>query len=202
MSDLKAYVATDGGDGWAVVFGQTNGHARRLAAEQIGCDFEDIETCRRDRRFDAYAGQEIPLQAYLDCGWRYECSNCGEVFDSEPDEWRLDDDGFPVPTESLVPVEDNIGIYCCASCQMAGYQSLLHRGRGDAAIIEAVEINFPGAQDVHAFVSQRGSTAWFRFPGGLGHATWKVGAGEVSLDQRDVQAFEAWKSAGYPVKMN
>jgi len=202
VSDLKAYVATDGGDGWAVVFGKTNGHARRLAADEIGCGFEDIEMCRRDRRFDAYAGKKIPLQAYLDCGWRYECSNCGDVFDSEPDEFRLDGEGFPVDTESLAPVEDEIGIYCCAACQMAGYQGFLLRGHSDAAIIEAVEINFPGAKDVQAFSSRSGSTAWFRFPGSHGHATWKVGASEVSLDQRDVQAFEAWKSAGYPVEMN
>lgn len=203
MSELKAYVVTDGDEGWAVVFGKTNGHARRLGAAQIGCEFGEIESCRRAPGFDGYAGQDIPLDAYLANGWRYECSNCGEMFELQPADDRLDDEGFPLDPEELVPVEDSSGfVYCCEACRMAGHQEMLRQRRREAATIEAVVTMFPGAIKIQSYVSFSKSVAYFGFPGGSGQAKWEVGGEMVSVDQRDVDAFNAWKSAGYPVEMN
>jgi hypothetical protein len=62
---IKAYQVHDGIDGWAVVFATNGAAARRLGAQEIGVEFEEIESCNRKPHFDRYAPGPVPKMELL-----------------------------------------------------------------------------------------------------------------------------------------
>lgn len=95
MSDetkpLKAYSAHDGYEGWATVFATNGAAARRYAANEMDCDFNQVETCKRIPWADQYAPGPIPFQALYEHGWWSECAHCGvkieqDAYDYDKDE--------------------------------------------------------------------------------------------------------------------
>ena len=74
---MKAYIAHDGDEQWTVTYATNGAAARRQAAGEFGCDFAEVESCRRAPSLDQYADTDIPIREMLDLGWWFECDGCG-----------------------------------------------------------------------------------------------------------------------------
>lgn len=85
-----------------IVFATNSAAARREGACVLGCDWEDVEFCRRAQWADGYTHQDsIPVEVMLSNGWNYECNNCGTWFDNSEQNYKVSKTG---------------GVYCCAKC--------------------------------------------------------------------------------------
>ncbi|MCA3182837.1 hypothetical protein [Cupriavidus sp.] len=90
-------------------------------------------------------------------------------------------------------------LFCSKSC--AAMESARKRGRkaAEEALVELVETKFPGSSVISANVygsrleAQNGyCTAYFTFPGGKHHATYKFGEGDDAwVCKSDEEAFRA-----------
>ncbi len=124
---MRAYTAHDGNEGWAIVFATSGAAGRRCAANEMDCDFTDVEYCRRAPSLDQYAGHPVPIQAMLDIGWWTECTGCYRKISADEDdcdgpEW----DGAyfgdlicdtPQYFAPLVPVGCWGHAWCCERCR-------------------------------------------------------------------------------------
>ena len=128
MTALKAFVV-QGCDYGTVVFDTRHVSARRHGACEMGCEFSEVESCRRAPHFDGYAPGPVPVSALLAAGWRYECSNCccsvyqGAFYDSG---------------EPMAPMLDGDQVFCSKACQegqrkLFEDQERLERDAGDEA---------------------------------------------------------------------
>lgn len=197
---MKAYTAHDGDEGWAMVFATSGAAARRYAANEMDCDFADVEHCRRAPTLDQYVGQEVPIQAMLDIGWWTECIGCYRKLSADEDEYdRPEWDGAyfgdlicdtPQYFAPLVPVGEWGHAWCCERCrdQYLADQAEKSAAKEKAiADLSAVVLKrFPEAQitSTHAYAVRRQRAIHveqtivdFMFPGA------KYGAG-VRLEPR------------------
>ena len=111
VKPLKAYEAHDGDEGWAIVFETNGAAARRVAANEMDCEFQDVEFCRRAPALDPAAPGPGPAVVMIAHGWRYECAECGCEIHSEMDEDAAEDE--TVRTVDGV-VEHRSLVFCCA----------------------------------------------------------------------------------------
>ena len=188
---LKAYIAHDGDEGWSVEFATNGATARRNAAGEFGCDFRDVESCKRAPSLDQYAPGPVPPQALIDIGWKYECGCCGREVSSdlieEVEDEGLDQSEFEITTRGS-------WAFCSRTC-MARFDEK-HRAskRAMCAAIEAAAMRFPfaGPFQTHRLHNDaRELTVWFPFPGGEAMAHWRVGEQTVSILERDQDAWNA-----------
>lgn len=84
----KAFIAVYGDSRYdidatnCVVFAETHGKARALAARELECDFTSIESCRRAPKLDKYAEQgRLTDHDYINEGWSVGCPKCGTQTD-------------------------------------------------------------------------------------------------------------------------
>lgn len=209
---LLAYEATDGGDGWCIVFATNGAAARRYAAGEMGTDFEGVERCRRKPEFDRWSPGPVPVQAQFEAGWWFECNGCGQRV-SDGDE--VDDlSGEPIP---LNPVFHTSAVYCTPECEArecllrAEEQAAEARAKLDMAA--AVHSRWPGAviKRQHAYAPAgkvEQATTEFMFPAGKYPASYDHLNPKVLLvSQCDVGAYHrfedmllapvsAWESEG------
>lgn len=193
---LKAYEVYDGGDNWAIVFASNSATARREGAGECNCEWEEVDHCRRKPELDQFAPGPVPPLALIDAGWWYECAHCSCRIDKEMYD-VLEDPHFD--SNGVQPVERGRLLYCSKSC--AAIASAAKRGRkaAESALVELVETKFPGSAVISANVygsrleAQDGyCTAYFTFPGGQHHATYKFGEGDDAwVCQVDEEAFRA-----------
>lgn len=84
---LKAYRAYDKSEdsdyGMMIVLAESASEARQIGwlySDDIGVDEYIDMRVKRERWADVYATTtEIPLQAYLENGWRWSCKGCGDM---------------------------------------------------------------------------------------------------------------------------
>ncbi|RJF81674.1 hypothetical protein D3877_16255 [Azospirillum cavernae] len=188
---LLAYEAHDGDEGWCVVFATSNAPARRMAANEMDCDWSGVEFCRRAKSLDQYAPGPVPTKALIGNGWQFECCGCLRR----------------VNGETAQPVYDGQSVFCCPWCRL---DYIVERGVEKTRCAEVdreCRTLFPGGSDFHARVSQefRGgrihsvAAVTFRFPGGENRARWEAGDETVTLwGEDDRAAWNAWREAGYP----
>lgn len=189
---LKAYIAHDGDEGWSVQYATNGAAARRDAAGEFGCDFRDVESCKRAPSLDEYAPGPAPAHALIDIGWWFECGCCGRRVSND----LLED----VADEGLDPSEFEITTrgdwaFCSRTC-MGKFDDKRRAAKcAIAAAIEAAAIRFPFADKIFAhkqgFRDAREISVWFTFPGGEAPAHWRVGESTVSIIQRDESAWRA-----------
>lgn len=168
MSNLKCFVIHDGDEGWSIQFAKSHVHARRQGANEIGCEFEEVESCRRRKEWDSYAPGPVPASVTIEGGWWWECHHCGRMVgydDADPEviEWG------------------NQQIFCGPMCAA----DEIHERRLSKITKQALEdwgraevvARFPEATDVIARSEAVGDTPWwveisFSFPGGRYPAQW------------------------------
>ncbi len=159
-----AYKAHDGDEGWCVVFAANGAEARRRAANEMDCEFYELEFCRRAPGLDRYAPGPVPLQALINDGWWFECHGCyGRVDEDTPR-----------------PIYVGAAVYCCPWCWLDNISQRLTTKAEERAVkarLAAFALErWPGVEVVrdHAYVQVRpgGSVSVedanveFRFPGG------------------------------------
>lgn len=131
MSDKprKAYQAHDGDEQWTILFATNGAEARRWAANEFDCTFEEIEWCRRVPALDEYSSKnEIPVQEMLDIGWWLECQGCSTRIDSE-EHYDRDD--------NLLPPQQPVGTYSHAYCSQGCKDWHLERELWKESVAEA-----------------------------------------------------------------
>ena len=71
-----AYVASaqDRDHGCCIVWAETRGKAKALAASELDVAFDEIDSLRRERRLDDFTGDLVQWQ--LDEGWSFPCGFC------------------------------------------------------------------------------------------------------------------------------
>lgn len=189
---LKAYIAHDGDEGWSVQYATNGAAARRDAAGEFGCDFRDVESCKRAPSLDEYAPGPAPAHALIDIGWWFECGCCGRRVSND----LLDD----VADDGLDPSEFEITTrgdwaFCSRTCMGKFDEQRRASKRAMSAAIEAAAIRFPFADKIFAhrqgFSDAREISVWFTFPGGEAPAHWRVGEPTVNLLQKDEPAWRA-----------
>ena len=109
MMAIKAFEVHDGDERTVVVFAKFGVVARRYGANEMGIEFEEVESCRRVKGFDKYAPGPVPPLSLIDAGWWLECWGCACRIDS-----YLEDDD-----RQLAPVQRGQQIYCTAECLAA-----------------------------------------------------------------------------------
>lgn len=133
MDKLKAYEVRESNEGnCVIVYAGKNVVARRHGAEELGCEFEEVESCTRAPWADQYAPGPVPLHASLAAGWWHGCCGCGCEFDADGIR-GLEDDKQP----DIDPVQDSKGMdYCSPGCMMADWQKRQTQKALEAAAIE------------------------------------------------------------------
>lgn len=86
---LKAWYATDGDESLGVIYAENRKEAMAKAVEISGLEPYDFNVgewgaeLRRERRFDRYAPNDPPPQAWLDAGYALPCDKCGRWVESD-----------------------------------------------------------------------------------------------------------------------
>ena len=91
----KAY-QVDYDEGSVVVFEHTSVAARRIGANKLNIEFEEVEMCRRAPHFDEYHWTEkVPPEELIENGWWFECSYGYDLVTAEdtPD-YYVSDKGY------------------------------------------------------------------------------------------------------------
>lgn len=194
---LLAYVVTSGDNEYQeVAFGKTNVEARRKGANALDIEFEEVGSCKREPKFDAYAPGPVPAHAMLAHGWTLECAGCGMMYDKGETLWSE-----PGDAECIVgaPYQDAQGNgYCCQACMMSFHAKDVQEARAQHAAIEAVVLEWPGASNIHPyFVTKRAGGydmgATFALPGLQSTAQWSVGSRDIFLFPEDLQAYRKYE---------
>ena len=191
-AELKAYAVQNDEHG-CIVFESNSALARRGGANVLGCDWEDIESCRRAQWADPYATQRrVPPLIMMEHGWWFECGHCGVQVSS--DSCGHDDDGNEIPH---TPVVDGDIVYCTQLCMdKEKLEQEIIQAHADAAT-QAVTNAYPG---VHVlWVGTRhgtdGTAVSFTFPGGQRAVDWVVGEETVLVCKCDVEAWKKFKNS-------
>ncbi|MGL4457274.1 MAG: hypothetical protein ACRCUB_02595 [Plesiomonas shigelloides] len=186
---LKAY-SVQGYEYGCIVFATNSATARREGANQIDCEWEDIESCRRAPWADAYVQDRcVPPLVMIEHGWWFECSHCGTKVSSDSSDY--DDDGNEIPHS---PVAEGHAVYCTQKCLDAEHKEREERKQWHDEAVNATLERFPGV-NVQWVSSCAPASVAFTFPGGKRGVSWEVGASTVQLQQDDLEAWEAFKSA-------
>lgn len=191
MDELKAYEVREPDEGnCVIVYADKNVVARREGAGELGCEFEEVESCNRAPWADQYAPGPVPLHASLAAGWWHSCSGCGCEFDAQG--IRNLPDG---PRPGIDPVQDSKhNNYCSHGCMMADWQRRQEQKAREAAAIEYCLSQWPDALRMWPF-KQRGGAGFpdactFVLPGIRNSISWVFGQDTVSVSQIDVPAFQ------------
>jgi len=95
MPRLKAYQVSDGNDGCCIRFATNSATARREGANEIDCEWEDIDYCHRRPEFDQYAPGPVPHEVLIEHGWWWECGHCYERVNADTQQRVFGADGHP-----------------------------------------------------------------------------------------------------------
>lgn len=191
-SKIKAYEVRDGDEGNCVIaFATNSAAARREGGGKLGLEFEEVESCTRAPWADQYAPGPVPMHAYLENGWWFECNHCGVSFDANGRHDANDRD------DEFQPVKDGGLNYCSPTCKMEHWAENRDRTARQLAAIEAVVTRWPMATGVTAYECSRPwpsrdyeMRAQFTLPCVRYPVSWVPGAGEVSVSQCDAEDFK------------
>ncbi|MFC7515046.1 hypothetical protein ACFQUU_08525 [Herbaspirillum sp. GCM10030257] len=190
MSELKAFHA-QGDEYGKIIFAKSHVEARRLAAGELGCEFQEIESCRRIPSLDQYAATgKIPAKDLIeDHGWWFECAGCST---------RVDSDNFDYANEQrreAVYVDDVV--YCCQSCKASEDARVAEIMRLEDEVTATALEKWPGITIVHAngHVNRfQNAFVDFSYPGGKYSARWNLGEETVSVVATELEAWNAFAS--------
>lgn len=130
---LLSYEVSDGDEQMAIIFARTNAAARRLGANEMAIDFDEVDYCRRARQYDQYAPGPVPQLVLIDNGWWFECHGCGRKISADP--W--DKGEIEVGPEHAVEAPGH-GLYCSEVCKAESDQQKAECKAVEAAGIAAM----------------------------------------------------------------
>lgn len=203
---MKAYEVREDGEGYcAVIFATNSATARREGADELGTDWECIESCVRVPALDQYAPGPVPPMTLLEHGWWFECSYCGTRVSNDVE---LDDEDDGLCPDDFAPRPfGKHGIFCSAKCECAHHMA--QRGKEEAAdaLREVFEAKFPGAEITHIHVYDgpelkapedltKGGGRYvvtFTFPGSQYSSQWNFGDEKCWVPKIDVDVYRAWR---------
>lgn len=190
---VKAYEVREPGEGnCAIVFAEKNVVARREGACELGCEFEEVESCIRAPWADKYAPGPVPLHASLAAGWWHSCAGCGCEFDADGIR-GLEEDEQP----EIEPMQDSKGsAYCSHGCMMKSWQVRREQKARDAAAIEYGLSRWSQALRVWPYRAGHGGDGFepnacrVLLPGLVHTITWVFGEDTVGVANIDVPEFQ------------
>lgn len=185
----RAYILCKDEDDYRIVF--------LRSADEI--DEDEWESVDRAPEFDKYRHRGfVPVSAWLEAGWGYDCWHCGkatyidrvEYYDEEEDDW-LD--------KPVTPIISGQAVYCSQECYQAHRSESYDRHVKNFAYRYQFQQDFPGAYDLSSYQRDETThTVEFRFPGSQYKAHWYSNDPDrVSVCPADRAAFEQWKKSGY-----
>ena len=119
----------------AIVWHKTRGQARKAAAAELDCEFQDVVSLRRYPQLDGFTGNLVRYQ--LAHGWRWECQKCQMPCYGQDADAELD------PAITTV-IDDNDHVFCCIEhCREYEAYWGMHR-KIDAAILEDFKKQYLG----------------------------------------------------------
>ena len=188
--------------GWrSHVFASDEDSARRLVANAVGCDPEEVDlTPRPDYDHFAPLGM-VPAEQLLADGWWISCWYCGHWVEAEGCDYCHERAG----PDSLVPpvVVSGEFVYCSESCHQAEQEERRQRKIYQGQVLEEARRLWPLPGGAAFSVACEGNdfNLEIDFPGRKGMcARWKVGAPTVTISACDKQAWQEWSrlSRDYP----
>lgn len=177
---LAYIVQTEDPEDSVVSFATTNIAARRMGANEIGAEFEDV-TCRRLKWADEYAGSKIPVFAFIKNGWRYACWTCG----------------VSVSDETKDPVLDQSLVFCSEACCATEKKEKLEAESRKQEVIDAIQMKYPGVEVTYASDRADDRYVRFKFPGGMNSVRWRLSDDFVEISQIDIQAWNRWRKESH-----
>lgn len=191
---LKAYVVREDGEGsCVVVFATNSATARREGGNELNLEFEEVDSCTREPRFDQYAPGPVPLHAALAAGWWHECNHCGVRFDEDGRHDEDDDER----DDAFEPVQNAHRLtFCSPTCQAKDFARERARDARQNAAIEAALTRWPMAiSAASGEYSQRyplrgtETRASIKLPGIRFPVMWTLGVSAMDVSQCDVEDF-------------
>lgn len=191
---LKCFVVHDGDEGWSIQFAKSGVEGRRWGANEIGCDFEDIESCRRKPEWDRYAPGPVPTAAQIKGGWWVSCCQCERMITEDGADWQEVEEeaksGYSCCQIAPNPevIEWRNLAFCGPDCAWDWIQNERLKAIVKTAVeewaIERVRELCPEAKGIFARSEASGFEPWwvevsFMFPGGQypAHYYWSKDAG-------------------------
>ena len=99
-----------------IVFADRAVVARREGANDLNCEFESVESCKRVPDFDQYAEAGfVPAEVLIDNGWWFECHGCYRTVNSDAEGTHRAYGRHR--TITLKPIYEGSTVWCCPSCK-------------------------------------------------------------------------------------
>ena len=175
-----------------IIYATSSAAARRMGAQEIGVDFEDVESCTRAPYLDAYAeaaGGPSPKMLIEEHNWRFECGHCFANVDQH-EELRVYDE-YEAP-------------YCCMTCLAAEQKKQADHTAAKEALTLVATTRWPGA-DI-CWMNQDKGTVFLRIAGATAGALWHQDTDEVQCGAVDAPVWEAYRlslpSSAAPIDKN
>ncbi len=188
MKRLKAYQVSDGEDVTVIRYATSSAAARREGGNEIGCEWDGVDSCVRKPEYDQYAPGPVPAQALIEAGWQFECRRhgCGNWANRDADELTFSAAGDP---------------YCCEACMARHFARQRANAAAGSALQEMVEAKLPGCQVTEVYVygwqlepgygGGMRAYADFSFPGGCWPGRFVFGEEGFRVHGDDLPAFRA-----------
>jgi len=189
---LKAYCVQDDEQCAVIVFATSGAAARRDGGNELGCEWEGVESCRRAPWADQYGSRcGVPAKAWIDNGYWCSCAGGCDRHVSGGIEETEDDDGNTV---ELVPVFVGDSAYCSQVCKDADEADAAACAARTKEVVDAVNAMFPGVTITWVSDHETERLASFTFPGGSRHVDWRMGEETVRIIQPDIEAWNAYRA--------
>lgn len=178
---IKAY-SVQVEEAGAIIFATSGIAARRIGANELNAEFEDVHSCCRAPWADQYAEQGwVPVKALLAQGWWHTCTGCGVEVTEDSEDY----DGNPHD-----PVIEERGLYCSPGCKEAEEARIAASKLRKEQRAQAALEKWPGIEVVWVNDHETDSLVCFRFPGSTSSANWRVGETTLHVDKEDIPAWE------------
>lgn len=119
----------------SIVWSKTRGQARKAAAAELDCEFQEVVSCRRYPQLDGFTGNLRRWQ--MANGWRWECQKCSRSCYGQEIDQDLD-------TNITTVIDDDDHVFCCIEhCREYEAYWGMHRAI-DRAILEDFKRLRPG----------------------------------------------------------
>lgn len=189
---LKAYCVKDEEQSAVIVFATNSASARREGGNELNCEWEHVESCRRAPWADRFADTRVvPAKAWIDNGYWCSCAGCCDRRVDGDAQEEEDDDGNPFELE---PVFVGDTVYCSQACKDAADADAAARKARKQEVLDAVTAKFPDITNIWANDHENDRCARFSFPGGKNPVTWRLGEETALVSREDVDAWNKYRS--------